>query len=1813
MQHTNEKKGSKVKPTDRSANTASTPKTGLFATLCGLLHISGTGASKIIQGTGAPGGLLKDRMHWSITRGDRARFAYNRSPRLRVAGTERRARGAQITRARARGARSPRALAGLVSLCALFGALVFNSPALAANGHVFSSEFGGACTGAGGTCEPGQLEKPLSDPSGIAVNNATGDLYVIDKGNNRVEEFNPTGTKVIAEFSGKGTAGELSEPEAIAIDNSGETASEDPSLGDLYVTDHNVVDKFSATGEFEGQITGTCEQAGEVPSPSCKAFAGFATLDGVAVDPKGQVWVYQQSAEIDAFRDAKANAFLSSRKSAVSLAQPGLAVDSEDNLYVAWGSEDHVAKLNSAGKALQRPLGEGDEGRTGIAVEPSSNDVYIDSANPEGTPAIQVYTSSETAPNGFTSRGVPVETFGETQLADRGGTALAVSDAVVSNGDVYVLDSSAGKVDIFTHVTPKVTAHALSSSFTGAPTHALSEPAGIAVNDGTEDVYVVDKGNKRVEEFTKEGVFLAAFTPPAGFEDPEAIAVDNTGNPLDPSENDVYVTDQRTQGDEPGYAVDKFSDTGAYEGQLRRCPEDEFTNGQKCEPAGHPTLPFVAISLTGVAVGPEGNVWVSTSFSYEGLNEFSDTGTFERYVDTGRLGVGGLAVGAEENGEEIGYFNYLPYLNEGSKERAVLKFDFSSGAALGEEFSGGGVSAEALDPATGDLFVDKENGIERYAPVDEPKPNPLETFRSSGLADSQGIAVSSVGTVYATERAADEVEVFDEFPLAQVKVGAVSGLTPASVTLQGSVNPEGAKVDSCEFEYGTTTAYGQIAECEPGAGALGEGTEAVPVSAKLSGLASGTTYHYRLVASDAYGTNAGVDQTFVTPGPTISEEQVNYVEATHATLAAQIDANGDETTYHFEYDTRPYGEGEVAHGTSLPVPSASIGSGRSGVPVSVRAQDLQPGTAYYYRAVADGEPLGTPESFDGPNETFTTNPEPGSAPPQNCANEQRRAEQPFGLGLPDCRAYEMVSPVDTEGQNATDAGKARVARAAAEGAPAQSAAEVAQQDEGGAVTYATAGAFAGTSAVSPGAVTENQYVSRRDPEADGWSTQAITPLHEPQKTEAVGSYVQDAFNPELTEGIALTNASLTEGGGEGLYLANFADRSYREIVREGDALPLGVSSDLSHVVFGQGGEVFESTEGAPSLVGVDNGDELVLADVAGWRAVSGTGSNVAFTQRDGQLYVRVNADQLQSPVSQPEAEGSGTLTKGSTTVSELVVASGATSEESHGPGTIEMEVTPLDGRFVIGQPISGPGIEAGSTITAIVKSKEASSELLTLSKPTAGEVPAGRVLSSGGPVPFVVGDRVSGAGIPVGTTVTGVAKGSLTLSVAASASETGGQLVEGGGCTVSTDACTVEASASQREAENPAGAQPVQYQGASVDGSRVFFTSKAELTEDAYTGPQGSNAADLYEYDIQSGKLTDLTVDDEAATDGAAVQGVVQISEDASYLYFVAKGVLSGANAQHRSPTGGAENLYVSHEDRISLIATLGGGDGEVWEPGSESNLASVSPNGQWLSFLSKESLTGYDNEQAHEGECKGETGFANQSETGPCQEAYLYDAGSGAGSGSLVCASCNRTGARPVGPANLGEPRGGQNLYRPRVVTNDGRLFFASYDALVPHSSDGRQNVYEYEHGQIYPISDVAGGFESFLLDTSASGGDVYFATSDQLLPEDTSNNVVVYDARIDGGFPVAVAAPPCTTAEACRVATAPAPSIYGPPPSATFSGPGNLVAPAPAIVPVKKKTVPKCKKGFAKNKKGKCVKTKRKTKSKKAKKATNDRRASR
>jgi hypothetical protein len=391
------------------------------------------------------------------------------------------------------------------------------------------------------------------------------------------------------------------------------------------------------------------------------------------------------------------------------------------------------------------------------------------------------------------------------------------------------------------------------------------------------------------------------------------------------------------------------------------------------------------------------------------------------------------------------------------------------------------------------------------------------------------------------------------------------------------------------------------------------------------------------------------------------------------------------------------------------------------------------------------------------------------------------------------------------------------------------------------------------------------------------------------------------------------------------------------------------------------------------------------------------------------------------------------------------------------------------------------------------------------------------------------------------------------------------------------------------------GGRQAMFETMSSDGSMVFFLEHGEL----------------YEFDTRTGTQTDLTADHgPGEQDSGVQQSLLGRSEDGSYVYFVAHGVLASGGVS------GADNLYVAHDSesgwKTTYIATLGVEDEKSWfESGAVENqivpqqefvTSRVSPNGHYVTFMSNRSLTGYDNLDAKSGQ--------------PDEEVYLYDAISG----RLICASCDPTGARPVGvldkatqprarllvDGNLSwgyHSRSGSHwlagnipgwretnsiytklaLYQPRDLSDEGRLFFQSPDALVAQDTNGLEDVYEYdpvgldcdttspeysEHsgGCVGLISSGTSSGESAFLDASESGDDVFFVTASKLVAADYDDSLDVYDARVCTALapcPAAqVSPPPCTSGDSCKAAPSPQPEIFGPAPSATFSGTGNVPA---------------------------------------------------
>jgi DNA-binding beta-propeller fold protein YncE len=366
----------------------------------------------------------------------------------------------------------------------------------------------------------------------------------------------------------------------------------------------------------------------------------------------------------------------------------------------------------------------------------------------------------------------------------------------------------------------------------------------------------------------------------------------------------------------------------------------------------------------------------------------------------------------------------------------------------------------------------------------------------------------------------------------------------------------------------------------------------------------------------------------------------------------------------------------------------------------------------------------------------------------------------------------------------------------------------------------------------------------------------------------------------------------------------------------------------------------------------------------------------------------------------------------------------------------------------------------------------------------------------------------------------------------------------------------------------------------SADGSRAFWSDEAGqvyVREEGETtreipdpGKFLSASADGSRVLLQDGFLYDLET--EEATDlsegEGGFEGILGQSEDLSHIYFVDTAVLTGEEENEYGPKAqaGKDNLYAWDEGSVSFVATLDPSDATAgidlatgdWVASSAYRTAEASPDGRWLAFSSRAPLSGYDNT----GPCGVEGKLI------PCEEAFLYDSQSG----ELLCPSCNRSGAHPLGDSTLRLIQGSDSsLPQPRYMLDNGRLYFDTQDSLTPFdTNEGVEDVYQYEpegigscereSGCVNLISAGHEPIDSNLLAVDESGKNVFFTTRDQLVLKDRDDLLDLYDAREGGGIAseTETSRGECQ-GEACQPAISPPNDPT--PGSSSFEGAGNVV----------------------------------------------------
>lgn len=1070
------------------------------------------------------------------------------------------------------------------------------------------------------------------------------------------------------------------------------------------------------------------------------------------------------------------------------------------------------------------------------------------------------------------------------------------------------------------------------------------------------------------------------------------------------------------------------------------------------------------------------------------------------------------------------------------------------------------ITGVAVDSGTGDIYV--ANSVE---PSENKHADSVEQFSSEGVfrgslkGTSAGpfvgvvdsVAVDSTShDVYVGVRAEPVraepgfVDVFGESVVVpDVVTDGATEVKPTSATLNGRVNPleaETAEPATCRFMWGTSESLGKEAACpEPV-----KGNSLAAVHAPLESLLPDTTYYYRLQASNGKGTNLSEEATaqcngqssqdacFTTSGPGIHSESVSEVASTSATLEATIDPNGVSTSYHFEYDTTVYGT-SAAHGVSGPVPNGTLGAGAGDVPVGPQhVQGLSAGTIYHYRVVAESEPTpGKLERFDGPDRTFTTQP-PGA-----------------GLGLPDSRQWELVTPPNKHGATILPR----------EGGSYHATGVTQAAEDGSGIVYRT---DAPTEPEPPGYGQLGNFadsvLSVRG--AAGWSTRDIaTPHNSPTNVIGIAEYL--SFAGDLS-------AALANPEGEDLTLLSSEASEPTPYIRR-EALcdsPATAHECYWPVLTGKEGvaDVPPGTEFGPvPPEGGSTGVHTPRVDVAG---VSPDLRHVLVKPRHGlaltatpipgagpgggQIYewtAGVPGDEaLQLASTLPASEGGGPAS-----AEELAVGGG--TAEFYGPHAQgARHAVSNDGSRVFWE-----ARDDSQRMRRLYLRDTLRRETVRLDVPQPGA-------PSGG-TPFARFEIASTDGSKVFFT------DEQRLTVDSGARSAGPDLYE---CEIVEQAgrlaCSLKDLTPAREGHSAEVRNMVS--GAAEDGSSVYFVANGVLNESTNSQgesadqgtcvregpPNAKRACNLYEYH----------------------QGVVTFIATLSQRDENAWGI------ENSPPPGGLPNPQYVH----SLTAY-------------------ASPDGRYLTFMSFRSLTGYDNRDAISGKpdaevylydaARGRLSCASCNPTGARPHGieaaeFGLEGKTRTHVENLASVRLDDTGVEGIHSwvaANLppgdkiGLFDGGRD--QPRPLSGGGRVFFNSSDALVPRDVNGNEDVYEFEpegtgsctassvtfssssSGCVSLISSGTSPEESGFLDASKSGSDVFFLTNSSLVSGDTDTSRDVYDAHVctaSAPCPAAtVTVPGCATGDACRGTPSPQPSIFGAPASATFTGAGNVVAGAP------------------------------------------------
>ncbi len=516
-----------------------------------------------------------------------------------------------------------------------------------------------------------------------------------------------------------------------------------------------------------------------------------------------------------------------------------------------------------------------------------------------------------------------------TRLASRTRLAVAIAAAALT----LLLALSA---------TPALatTGHTFAGSFGGpGGENGQFSPAPLGVGVGLSgEVFVAD--SSRMQSFSAEGVFASAFALEPSFDGGvSAIAVDSGGAGA------VYVA-TGANGGTPSVA--KYS-AGALAYTLDAGSTTAIDPGAR------------------VAVDPADGTVYATAFNTE---------TFAQVVDSFDQSTGAFIASFNgESGSPDGAFicptglavdpTHHVYVLDACKGRVDKYSAAGAWEATVDDGSRGAVQAVASDPKTGEVYV-AEAGVSglQVTNFSAGGASIVSTFPAANVGSLSGLAVGPDATVYAADGVGAVIDRFTPFLGPTVTTTAAGEVKPRSATFNGTIDPEGI-ASEYHYEYGLESTYGSSTPAID----AGSGSVVAEAPGPVTGLTPNTTYHYRIVGSNASGSIVGEDQTLTSEAapPTVdgSPTFVSSITPTGASVHATVNPQHSPTSFRIEYGT------STAYGSSAPEGGGEVGEQSSDQPVATSLTGLQPETLYHYRVSAEDGVEG-PQS--GADATFITAP-----------------------------------------------------------------------------------------------------------------------------------------------------------------------------------------------------------------------------------------------------------------------------------------------------------------------------------------------------------------------------------------------------------------------------------------------------------------------------------------------------------------------------------------------------------------------------------------------------------------------------------------------------------------------------------------------------------------------------------------------------------------------------------------------------------------------------------------------------------------------